>query len=311
MIDTPKPKKRGHSGIMLKQIQYFQAVVRCGSFTEAAEACYISQSAISQKIQALEQTLGVQLLNRKNRKFSVTPAGEYFYKKSLILTADFEKMCRETVRIAHEEAPQLCIGYLKCYSGKEFQQAVAEFTEKYPDVAIHIINGNHEDLYEQLRLGKVDLVLNDQRRAFSDEYVNTVLAVSECYIEIAGRSPIAGMERINVQELKDIPCILVASPSQRENEQLYYHDIVGIQGEFLFAENLEEARLLVIGGKGFMPVAGSREAMPGTPLHHVPLLRNGKPIKRTYCAFWKADNSGYYVETFADILKTKFATDGL
>lgn len=53
---------------MIKQIKYFQAVVRCNSFTEAAEECFISQSAISQQIQALENELGVKLLNRENRK---------------------------------------------------------------------------------------------------------------------------------------------------------------------------------------------------------------------------------------------------
>lgn len=292
---------------MLKQIKYFQAVVRCGSFTQAAQECYISQSAISQQIQALEQTLGVRLLARKSRKFSVTPAGEYFYNKSLILTGDFEKMCRETVRIAHEDNPQLIIGYLKCYRGREFQQAIAEFTEKYPDIAIHILNGNHEELYEELHHGRVDLVLSDQRRAFSDAYVNLLLSTSECCIEIAARSPIADMESVDVQDLKNIPCILVASPSQRRNEQEYYRDIVGIGGEFLFAENLEEARLLVIGGKGFMPVEGNAgEVQFGAPLHHVPLLRNGKPIRRNYCAFWKIDNSGYYIEEFAGILKSKF-----
>lgn len=68
---------------MLKQIKYFQTVVRCGSFTEAAQELYISQSAISQQIQALEQELGVKLLERGNRKFTVTPAGEHFYKKVL------------------------------------------------------------------------------------------------------------------------------------------------------------------------------------------------------------------------------------
>lgn len=292
---------------MLRQIKYFQAVVRCGSFTQAAEECYISQSAISQQIQALEQELGIQLLVRKNRKFSVTPAGEHFYKKSLVLTADLEKLCRETVRIANEEDPQLRIGYLKCYSGKEFQQAVAEFIEKYPDIGIHIINGNHEELFDELRLGRVDLILSDQRRAFSDGYVNSILTTSECYIEIAGRSPIAEMESVSAQDLKDIPCILVASQNQRENEQSYYRNIVGISGDFLFAENLEEARLLVIGGKGFMPVEGSGQVLQfGTTLHHVPLLRNGKPIKRNYCAFWKTDNSGYYIEEFADILKSEF-----
>ena len=69
---------------MLKQIHYFQAVVRCGSFTEAADECYISQSAISQQIQVLEQQLGVTLLERKNRRFTLTAAGKHFYEKSLI-----------------------------------------------------------------------------------------------------------------------------------------------------------------------------------------------------------------------------------
>lgn len=66
---------------MLNQVRYFQAVVRCNSFTEAAEECHISQSAISQQIRALEQELGFELLVRMNRKFELTPAGEHFYKK--------------------------------------------------------------------------------------------------------------------------------------------------------------------------------------------------------------------------------------
>ena len=45
--------------MLLKQMKYFISVVECNSFTEAAEQCYISQSAISQQIKALEQELGV------------------------------------------------------------------------------------------------------------------------------------------------------------------------------------------------------------------------------------------------------------
>lgn len=292
---------------MIKQIRYFQAVVRCGSFTEAAEECFISQSAISQQIQALENELGVKLLNREKRKFSLTPAGEYFYQKSLVLIADFESLCHETVRVANKDHAELRIGYLRCYGGQEFRLAVAEFSEKYPDVSVQIINGNHEDLYDALRSGGVDLVLNDQRRAFSDEYVNFVLTTSECYIEIAARNPLASLESIELDDLKNIPCILIASPEQKNNERIYYQKIVGIKGDFLFAENMEEARLWVIGGKGFMPIEGG-ENEPGfaATLRRVLLTRKGKPIKRNYCAFWKTDNSGYYIEDFADILKSKF-----
>lgn len=294
---------------MIKQIRYFQAVVRCNSFTEAAEECFISQSAISQQIQALEKELGVKLLTRKNRRFSLTPAGEFFYQKSLVLTADYDRLCRETARIANKDKAELRVGYLKCYGGHEFRQAVAEFSERHPEVLVHIINGNHEDLYGVLISGGVDLVLSDQRRAFSDEYVNLILTTRECYVELAARNPLAALESAEVDDLKNTPCILVASPGQQENERAYYQEIVGIRSEILFAENLEEARLLVVGGKGFMPVEGGEgEPMFAANLRRILLTRRGKTIRRNYCAFWNADNSGYYVEEFADILKSCFHT---
>lgn len=292
---------------MIKQIKYFQAIVKYKSFTEAAEECYISQSAISQQMRALEQELGVKLINREKHKFSLTPAGEHFYKRSLILVEDFERLCRETSRIARKENSELHIGYLKCYGGQEFQLAVAAFSQKYPKVSVQIINGNHEELYEELRLGKVDLILSDQRRAFSDEYVNFVLTTSECYIEIAAHNRLSLLESIETEDLKNIPCILIASQGQQENERRYYQEIVGVKGEILFAENLEEARLMVLGGKGFMPIEGIQNNLQmGTSIRRIRLLRKGKPIKRNYCAFWKADNSGYYIEDFADILKSQF-----
>ena len=45
-------------------------------------------------------------------------------------------------------------------------------------------------------------------------------------------------------------------------------------------------------------------------LVRLPLVRGGEPITRNYCAFWKKDNSGYYVETFAEMLKQQYKTGG-
>ena len=101
---------------MLKQLKYFQSVVRLGSFSAAAEENFISQSAISQQVQSLERELGFALLVRKNRSFSLTPAGEYFYRKSLLLTADCDRMCAEAAKIAKGEAANLKIGYLRTYA---------------------------------------------------------------------------------------------------------------------------------------------------------------------------------------------------
>lgn len=289
--------------MLLRQLKYFLAVVETDSFTEAAAQCFVSQSAISQQIQALERELGVELLRRENRRFTLTEAGHYFYQKGRLLVDEAEQLCRETAKIGRESVPHLRIGYLKCYSGLEFQMAVAEFSRRRPEVSIEIIDGNHEDLYDALRTGNVDVVLNDQRRAFSDAYVNQILTTSECYIEISGHSPLARRESLTAEELKTLPCILIASSGQRENEQTYYHEIVGLEGEFLFAENLEQARLLVVGGKGYLPVEGlPKSHAVFTPLHRIPLLRGGNPILRTYCAFWKIGNQNPHTKEFAEIL---------
>ena len=293
--------------MMLRQIQHFQTIVQENSFTEAAELCHISQSGISQSIKALEDEIGVKLITRKNRSFELTEAGKHFYKKSLVITADLKQLCRETVRIDRKDAAELSLGVLSTYSGDEFNRAIATFSEKYPAVELSITTGNHEDLYDGLHFGKLDLALNDQRRAFSDAYENSILTETACFVELASHNPLARLDTVSVDDLKNTPCILVASKEQEDEEQRFYRDIIGFKGEFLFAESLQAARVIVVANRGFMPVEGTNsDSFFGATLKRIPLLRDGEQLKRTYCAFWKKDNSGYYVEEFAEILKSKY-----
>ena len=293
--------------MMLRQIQHFQTVIQENSFTEAAELCHISQSGISRSIQSLEDEIGAKLIIRKNRSFELTEAGEHFYKKSLIITADLEQLCHETVRIARKDAAELRLGVLSTYSGDQFNRAVAAFSEKYPTVDIKVISVNHEDLYEGLVNDRIDISFHDQRRAFHDAYENLVLTEMVCYVEIATHSPLAKLDCVSIEELKNIPCILVASKEQQDEEQRFYRDIIGFKGEFLFTESLHEARMMVVTGRGIMPVEGvGGESFFGATIKRLPLLRGEAQITRKYCAFWKKDNSGYYVEEFAGILESMF-----
>ena len=293
---------------MLRQIRHFQAIVQENSFTEAAELCHISQSGISQSIKALEDEIGVQLLIRKNRSFELTEAGKHFYQKSLVITADLERLCRETVRIDRKDAAKLRLGVLSTYSGDEFNCAIAAFSEKYPGVELSVVSGNHEDLYDGLRLGGIDLALNDQRRAFSDAYENLVLMETACYVEVASHNPLSRLDTVSVDAMKNTPCILVASPAQQEEERRFYRDIIGFRGDFLFADTLQAARVMVVSNRGVMPVEGpNSDSFFGATLKRIPLIRDGIQLRRNYCAFWKKDNSGYYVEAFADILKSMYS----
>ncbi len=293
--------------MLLRQIEYYLAVINTGSFSEAAEVCHISQSAVSQQIKALEEELGVELLRRHNRTFSMTPAGELFYRKATVLRSDLEQLKRDVKRTSASQARKLRIGYLRCYGGTEFQDAMALFAEQHPDVELEVLSGNHEDLYNALRREDVDLVLNDQRRAFSDDYVNYELVKSRCYVEMASRLPLAKLSRLDVSDLKNTPCILVTGREQREIESSYFRDIVGFTGPHLYTETLPEARILVASGKGFLPVEGIREdTYFDTAISRIPLYKNRRPLFRNYCAFWKNENMDPLIREFADLLKTRF-----
>ena len=293
--------------MLLRQIEYLQAVIENGNFYLAAEQCNVSQSAISQQIKKLEDELGVKLLERHNRTFSLTPAGEHFYRKSLIISGDLKQLVRETKRIADNNNAVLRIGYYKGYHGNELSEAIALFSEKYPTVEVKIMVGSHEELYHAMENDSVDLAINDQRRAFSDAYNNEVLAESKIYIELSSKNPLSKLPSLETSDLKNTPCILVINQTGQQEEQTYYKNIIGLQGDFLFADTVQEARLKIITGQGYMPVdVIGEQVWFDTSVSRIPLVRNQAPVKKTYCAFWKKDNSGYYNEEFADILKACF-----
>ena len=293
--------------MFLRQIEYLQAVIEQGNFYLAAEQCHVSQSAISQQIKKLEDELGVKLLERHNRTFSLTPAGEHFYRKSLVISEDIRQLVHETKRIANQDQAALRLGYYKGYHGKELSDAIALFSEKYPNVEVQIMVGSHEELYHAMENDTIDLALNDQRRAFSDAYHNDVLATSKILIELSSKHPLSRQKTLETSDLKNLPCILVITPAGQEEEQLYYEKIIGLQGEFLFADTMQEARLKLITGQGYMPVdVIGEQVWFDTSVNRIPLVRNGQPITKNYCAFWRKDNSGFYMEEFAELLKSCF-----
>lgn len=292
--------------MLFRQMKYFVSIVDCGSFTEAAEQCYISQSAISQQVATLEDELGVKLFERSGRKFKLTPAGEYLYGKSKSVLAMVESVCAETKRLGSDSELKLNIGYMSGYYGYELQEAVIEFSRIYPEVVVTIFKGSHEALYRAIRDGAASLVLNDQRRAFSDEYENYILAQAPAAVDIAAENRLVGQEHVTLDDLAGIPCILVADRGEEQSERQFYEQTLGIGREYIFADSRDEARLMTIGGRGYMLVEGvQRQAEP--PLVRMDVRRNdGSPIVRTYCAFWKKSRTGYYIEEFASILRKQF-----
>lgn len=293
---------------MFQQMVYFIAIVKNNSFTKAAEECNISQSAISQQMKELESSLGVSLLERKGRSFTVTDAGKYFYTHSQDILEDVNQLINNTVKIVKDDQINLKVGYLRSFGTTEFLRAVSEFNKQYPQVKINITSGNHEDLYQLLRSGQIDMNFADQRRALSNKYVNEFLTDSKFMVAVSRSSFPSLSTKISSEQLTDMTCILVSGDDELESDKSYYQDILGIRSEFKAVKTLDEAQILVASNQGYLIVNDRTQGQLNLDAVKTLELVNGKQtMSQKYYAYWKADNSGYYIETFADLLKKNFA----
>ena len=220
--------------------------------------------------------------------------------------SDFDRLCAETKRLAKGVEHELIIGYLRHYRGIELKEAITEFNVKCPEVFLQLVQGTHEELYDYLRNDKADIVVSDLRRKPSEQYVNYFLTKGYIYAELAINNPLAQLETITANDLKNTPIILIAPQRQKHNEEIFYREYLGIKSDFIYAENLEEAHLMVVSNKGYFPIEFNQPPEKSRIVRYVPIMYNEKQMYRKYYAFWRADTTKDYIEEFAGILKPHF-----
>jgi DNA-binding transcriptional LysR family regulator len=97
----------------LRHLHYFKTVATHLHFRKAAAELFISQPPLSRQIRELEEELGVQLFERKNKRVSLTDAGRYFKDEVDALFARVEES-KSIVRQIHlSESGELKIGYIE------------------------------------------------------------------------------------------------------------------------------------------------------------------------------------------------------
>ena len=126
------------------KLRVFHAAAEAGSFTHAAEALRLSQSAISRQVSALEQDVGVALFNRHARGLVLTEQGEMLYQ-----TAHEVLMKLESVKLRLTEAKDRPSGPLRVTTtvglgSSWLTERVQEFLDLYPEIQLQLILANEE-----------------------------------------------------------------------------------------------------------------------------------------------------------------------
>lgn len=145
--------------MLLKQLQYYIAVVECRHFTRAAEQLYVSQSALSQQINKLEAEFGVKLLDREKHPIEPTPAGQELFLYAKRLSLSVEDMQKQMQKYLPIEKRTIHLGVITGLGTIDLAQILNAFSIRYPDVNFTIANHISKSLCKQLADGAIDLAL--------------------------------------------------------------------------------------------------------------------------------------------------------
>lgn len=143
----------------LQQLRYVVEVIDTSSFTRAAQRCFVTQSALSHQIAALERELGQRLFTRSSRSVRPTEAGVAFARQARIALHAAGRATEDAAAAEGRVVGTLRLGVIPTVTAIDVPARVRRFRAAHPDVRVELQVGNSDDLVRMLREGELDVAL--------------------------------------------------------------------------------------------------------------------------------------------------------
>ncbi|MBC7579331.1 MAG: LysR family transcriptional regulator [Tardiphaga sp.] len=128
----------------LNSLRAFVKVVELGSFSEAGRQLRLSRSAISKYVGELEQSLGVQLLNRTTRHASPNETGQAYFERALAVLADLDAADQAVAQVQATPRGLLRVNAPMSFGTLQLGPAIADFMAEYPELQIQLMLSDHQ-----------------------------------------------------------------------------------------------------------------------------------------------------------------------
>lgn len=198
----------------LNQLKYYIAVAEHRSFTKAATQYYLTQTAITQQIRALEKNVGVELINRKTRPISLTPAGQVFFIEAKGILERIETALLRTREASAGLVGTLRVGYTKGYERSSLVHRLRSFHQNYPGVLITCHRCDTDTLAAGLLNQEYDIIFTwDSTNLAQDARIQlSLIEHVSLVVALYAAHPLARRHTLQRSDLKN-ETILFMSPS--------------------------------------------------------------------------------------------------
>lgn len=140
----------------LADLRAFLAVSDLGSFKAAAEILHLSQSAVSRRVDKLEDALGVELLTRTTRKIELTTIGRTFVHKARNVMLELESALIGIQDVAERLSGQVTLACVPSAVGYFLPSVFDEYHKRYPGIRIRVLDESSSDVLLAVTRGDAD-----------------------------------------------------------------------------------------------------------------------------------------------------------
>jgi DNA-binding transcriptional LysR family regulator len=189
------------------RLKAFCLVVEMKSFSKAAEAKFMTQSAMSHLIKNLEDELGVKLLEREAKTVTPTPAGRLFYEYAKQMLDLYKRMENDVYSLVHKVKGPLSIGAGPTVATYLLPQIFYSFSKNYPEVQIEVSVLNTEAIIDCLYKGIIDIGIIEGNPKKINIHIEEI-AEDELVIIASDENPLSRKKSLTPRDLLSQPFIM-------------------------------------------------------------------------------------------------------
>lgn len=287
------------------QLRYFVTLADLLHFTRAAEACFVTQSGLSQQIKKLEEELGLPLFLRIGKKVQLTEAGAVFLKHAQRVLDDVESGKQAIDDLNNMIGGELRIGVTYIF-GMLVLPVVELFAKKYPELKIIVEYGATEPLQNKLLQNKLDMVLVISNYEIELPMQKIPLFTSKLVLAVSKTNHLAQLKSIPFKKIQDIQLIL---PSRGFNSREFLDDLFEknrIQPKIPIELNAIHALLQIISNSNWATIV-TEKALKGWDNLHGIELTGVKTERKSYIITLKSDYQkkaiSLFIENFRQLVE--------
>lgn len=196
--------------IDIRQMRYFVVLAETLHFGRAAERLHLSQPPLSRQVAALEQELGVRLLERHSRHATLTRAGERFLADARAVLAAFDQACRNAGLTDRGELGELAVGFMMHAAYTVLPGLAKRYMAAYPQVRVTLREVIPSSLAADVLSGRFDAGIMFFPGPIGGLETRAIYRETLC-LAMHATHPLAGRTLIGARDLEGEP--LIAAPA--------------------------------------------------------------------------------------------------